>query len=112
MLYIEAKASGKSLAQQLRVVGGVPTKEWIPKHYKYPDDKVGRAEYANWSIISGDVYYVDDAPWSATFREEVEKFTRTDTHAHDDQVDAMTMAIAYWTRQGGGKKAGDFDEER
>ena len=112
VLFVEAKASGKSLVQQLRVVGGVPTKEWVPKHYKYPDDKVGRAEYANWSIISGDVYYVDDAPWSATFREEIEKFTRTDTHAHDDQVDAMTMAIAYWTRQGGGKKANDFDDKR
>ena len=112
VLYVEAKASGKSLVQQLRVVGGVPTKEWVPKHYKHPDDKVGRAEYANWSIISGDVYYVNDAPWSETFREEIEKFTRTDTHAHDDQVDAMTMAIAYWTRQGGGKKANDFDEKR
>ena len=111
-VYIEAKASGKSLVQQLRKVGQVPAKEWTPSQFRYPDDKVGRAEFSNWSIIAGDIYYVDDAAWSAAFADEISKFTRNDTHAHDDQVDAMTMAIGFWTAQGGGKKAGEFEQER
>ena len=108
-LYVEAKASGKSLVQQLRKIGNIPAKEWVPSKFKYPDDKIGRAEYSNWSIIAGDIYYVNDASWSADFIDEISKFTRNDTHEHDDQVDAMTMAIGFWTAQGGGKKAGDFE---
>lgn len=108
-LYVEAKASGKSLVQQLRKVGNIPAKEWAPKLFKYPDDKIGRAEFTNWSIIAGDVYYVNDATWSDVFADEISKFTRNDTHAHDDQVDAMTMAIGFWTANGGGRKVGEFE---
>ena len=35
----------------------------------------------------------ESAPWVADFINECEAFTATDSHAHDDQVDALVMAI-------------------
>ncbi len=39
-------------------------------------------------------------PWNAAFLDEVEAFTETDDHAHDDQVDALSGAFAVSGRTG------------
>jgi len=111
-ILIEAKASGKSLVQQARKQGLHNAKEWTPAMCKYPDDKVGRAECANWSIINGCIHICDNAPWSKKLIKELEKFTRNDTHAHDDQVDAMTMAVAWWNRMDGGITAKEIQDAK
>ncbi len=101
--WIEDKASGKSLVQQLKKMG-VPSKAWVPKKFQYPDDKVGRVKNSSWSIINGDIQIppIDEFNWVEGFLTECERFTDNDSHAHDDQIDAMTMAISVWNKMGGG----------
>ncbi|MPW31945.1 phage terminase large subunit [Agarivorans sp. B2Z047] len=104
-LYIEAKASGKSLTQTLRKgEGGVKgARDWEPKQFRFPKDRVSRVKETTWPIMNGDIWLPDDAPWVDGFTQECERFTDNDTHLHDDQVDAMTMAYSIWRRYGGGQ---------
>lgn len=126
-VYIENKASGPSLAQQLRrglrtAASLSATKHnatqvllWNPKQYHFPADKVGRVKFATMEIHAGNVWLPNpDIPgfeWVWEFIDEHSAFTETDTHAHDEDVDCETMAVSVWTRHGGGER-GKANKER
>lgn len=105
-LYVEAKASGKSLAQTLRTNGIKGAIDWNPKDWNFPEDKVGRVNETTWPIMNGDIWLPDEsiAPWVTGFVTEHTKFTTDDTHANDDQVDNTTMAYSVWRHYGGGQQ--------
>lgn len=108
--YVEAKASGLSLVQSLRKVG-INAAPWQPNHYGFPDDKAGRVNECHWTISNGSIWLPDDdiinsvtgrkMSFTEKFLYECERFTDDDTHEHDDQIDAMTMAVSIWRRYSG-----------
>jgi|CXWK01.1.fsa_nt_gi predicted phage terminase large subunit-like protein len=57
-------------------------------------DKVTRNEVWAGLAEQGRVVLVA-GPWNAPFLDEAEEFTRTDTHDHDDQLDAVSGAVAF-----------------
>lgn len=106
-LYIENKATGISLAQTIkknstRADGSVVL--WKPKAYGYPEDKVGRMKEWSHQVHGGVVWVPDPAllPGVDAFVTEHSEFTQNDTHDHDDDCDAATMAGSIWTKKGGG----------
>jgi predicted phage terminase large subunit-like protein len=84
-LYIEDKASGQSLLQELRRHSGVSV---IP--HKVVHDKVARVHAVTPLIESGRVYLPTDAPWYDDFIEETLQFP---SGTHDDQVDCLSMGL-------------------
>lgn len=104
-MYVEAKASGLSLIQTLRK-NGVKAQKWKPEDYGYPADKVGRVKESSWQIFGGDVWLPDpeEAPWIDSVVDQCSAFTSDDSHAHDDDVDCITMAVSIWTHYGGGRR--------
>lgn len=87
-VYIEDKSSGTSLIQNIQ------RKQRIPVEGVQVDtDKYTRVLGAQGYIESGYIYLPNDAEWIEDFIKECEAFTATDSHKHDDQVDAMVMAI-------------------
>lgn len=110
-LYIEAKASGMSLAQTLRrnrplqlIEAGTKVELWKPKDWGYPDDKVGRMKEWSHQVHGGVVWLPteEQLPGVKPFVDEHSSFTANDTHDHDDDCDGATMAGSIWTRKGGG----------
>lgn len=99
--YVEAKASGKSLVQTLRKNDVRAAKEWNPKHFNYPIDKVGRVQEMSYPVSNGDIWIPDEsiAPWVVGFVDEHSKFSDNDTHLNDDQVDTATMAYSVWRKK-------------
>ncbi len=96
-IYIEDKASGQSILQDLRREPGMAV---IP--YKYAggrdsSDKVARVNSVLPLIEGGRVYIPDDAAWLETFLEEVQSFPAS---KHDDQVDALAMGLDVLSRVG------------
>ena len=83
---IEKKASGQSLIQDMRRAG-LPILEYLPDR-----DKVSRVYAATPMIEAGRVWIPNNKKWSEDLLEELLRFPNA---AHDDQVDAMTMAIHY-----------------
>jgi len=83
---VEKKASGQSLIQDMRR-GGLPVQEYLPDR-----DKISRVYAASPMIESGRVWIPTGKPWADDLIEELLQFPNA---AHDDQVDAMTMAIHY-----------------
>ena len=83
---IEKKASGQSLIQDMRRAG-LPVMEYTPDR-----DKVSRVYAASPIIEAGRVWIPSNKKWSEDLIEELIRFPNA---AHDDQVDAMTMAIHY-----------------
>ena len=83
---VEKKASGQSLIQDMRR-GGLPVLEYTPDR-----DKVSRVYSASPIIEAGRMWIPNDKKWSDELIEELLRFPNA---AHDDQVDAMTMAIHY-----------------
>lgn len=119
--YIEAKASGMSLAQAMskertkeQRYAGAKVKLWKPKDYRYPDDKVGRANKSSWTVFNGEVWLPSDtiAPWVTEFVDEHSAFTADMTHAHDEDVDGQTMAVSIWTYHGGGKSHDESSKDQ
>lgn len=101
-LFIEDKASGTSLVQTLRSQG-LPAEGWRPKNYNFPDDKIGRVQESAWLIYDGVIRLPKSAPWLKGLLDEIESVGEYKIdNAHDDQVDAMTMAIGVWRGYGGG----------
>ena len=83
---VEKKASGQSLIQDMRRAG-LPVLEYLPDR-----DKVSRV-YASTPIMeSGRLYIPRGKEWAGDLYDEALAFPNG---AHDDQVDAMTMAIQY-----------------
>lgn len=83
---IEKKASGQSLLQDMRR-SGLPVQEYVPDR-----DKVSRVYSASPLIESGRVWIPVGKKWSDELVDELLKFPNA---AHDDQVDALVMAIHY-----------------
>lgn len=89
-IYIEDKASGQSMIQELRRESGVSV---IP--YKVVNDKGSRVAAVTPLIEGGRVFLPDDAPWMDAFAQEAREFPSS---AHDDQVDALAMALDVLSR--------------
>lgn len=104
--WIEDKASGTSLAQTLRTQEQIPARDWTPTDKTSPD-KVGRANQCTLSISQGRVFLPHPSlpgyKWVDGFINEHEAFTTDDSHLHDDQIDADTMAQLIWQQRGGGR---------
>ena len=83
---IEKKASGQSLLQDMRLAG-LPVLDYLPDR-----DKVSRVYAATPLMESGRVYIPKGKEWAKDLYDESLAFPNG---AHDDQVDAMTMAIHY-----------------
>lgn len=89
-IYVEDKASGQSLIQELKRQSGLAV---IPQ--KTIHDKVSRVNAILPLIEGGRVFLPDEAPWLDAFMSEVQAFPGG---THDDQVDALTMAIDVLSR--------------
>jgi len=83
---VEKKASGQSLIQDMRRAG-LPVKEYLPDK-----DKVSRVYAASPMIESGRVWLPKNKRWADDLVTELLQFPNA---AHDDQVDALTMAIHF-----------------
>ena len=84
-IYVEPKASGKSIVQQMRATTGLNILE-----DRAPDtDKVTRANAVSSIVEAGRVNLVKGG-WNETFISEVLRFPNA---KHDDQVDVMVMAL-------------------
>jgi predicted phage terminase large subunit-like protein len=89
-LYIEDKASGQSLIQELKRESGVAV---IP--YRVNRDKVARVNTITPLIEGGRVYLPERAPWLDDFLSEATQFP---AGAHDDMVDAVTLGLDVLSR--------------
>ena len=89
IFYIEDKSSGTGLIQKIKRENNIPAKAVTPQKDKYTRvlDVVGYIE-------SGYVNLPSSGAWVSDFIDECEKFTATNSHLHDDQVDTLTMAIS------------------
>lgn len=95
-MYIEDKASGTGLIQQLQSSG-----QFIPViPIERTKDKFTRVMEVQPRIQAGGVMLPESAPWVVDFISECEAFTANDTHKHDDQVDPLIDAVN--TFMGGG----------
>jgi len=83
---IEKKASGQSLIQDMRRAG-LPVMEYNPDR-----DKVSRVYAASPIMEAGRLWIPRGKKWSDDLLEELIRFPNA---AHDDQVDALTMAVHY-----------------
>lgn len=90
-LYIEDKASGQSIIQDLRRESGIAV---VP--YKVVNDKVSRINGITPLIQGGRVHLPEKATWLDEFVEECVSFP---SGKHDDQVDALSMAVDVLSRQ-------------
>jgi predicted phage terminase large subunit-like protein len=92
-MYIENKASGQSLVQQhdLFREKGINAFPWNPGQR----DKVARVKECLPAIYAGRVILPDtpEASWVDDFIAECSAFSEDMSQTHDDQVDAMAMAI-------------------
>lgn len=89
-IYIEDKASGQSLLQELKRQSGMSV---IP--YKVVHDKVARVNATLPLIQSGRVLLPESAPWLDDFVNECVTFPGAN---HDDQVDALTICLDVLSR--------------
>lgn len=86
-LYIEDKASGTGLIQFLK-------RKKINVSAVNPNkDKYLRLSEVLPTIANGRVYIPSIASWKLDFLSECENFTQDNSHAHDDQVDCLSMAL-------------------
>lgn len=84
-VYIEDKASGQSLIQELKRDSGLAI---IP--YRSMADKVARLNAVLPLLEGGRVLIPREAPWLPSFKEEASQFPNG---AHDDQIDAFAIAL-------------------
>ena len=91
--YIEDKASGQSLIQELRTESGISV---IP--VKVSTDKVSRVNAVTPLIEGGRVFIPEKAHWLDDFMNEMQTFPNG---KHDDIVDAMSMALDAMAKMGG-----------
>lgn len=83
---VEKKASGQSLIQDMRRAG-LPVMEYNPDR-----DKVSRVYAASPIMEAGRLWIPKSKKWADDLIEELIRFPNA---AHDDQVDALTMAVHY-----------------
>jgi predicted phage terminase large subunit-like protein len=89
---IEKKASGAPLIYDLRAMG-IPVQEYTPSKGQ---DKIARLNSVSDIIASGKVW-VPETRWAEELVDEIAEFP---SGAHDDLVDATTLALMRF-RQGG-----------
>ena len=89
--WVEDKASGQSLIQELRNDSGVPVIPWKTG----TDDKVARANSITPLIEAGRVFVPEDADWLDEWLSEISAFPSV---KHDDQVDSFVMLIDVLSR--------------
>lgn len=87
-LKIEDKTSGTGLIQYIANKGGIPVFA-IPR----TKDKLTRAYDGQPYIEKGLVCIPSRAPWVSDYTTEFDRFTKDDTHDHDDQIDPTLDAI-------------------
>jgi predicted phage terminase large subunit-like protein len=68
--------------------------------YRSTGKKWDRAGVVSSKAEHGQIQIVEGA-WNAAFLDELEAFTQDDSHAHDDQVDALSGAYAVLSGRGG-----------
>lgn len=97
-IYIEDKASGTQVIQELRRKGGLPI---LP--YVEVKDKLTRVQDALPQIAAGNVELPENDlhPISAEFLAEADAFSADMSHLHDDMVDMMTCAVVQAYNQRG-----------
>ena len=104
-LYVEDKASGTPMAQQLRAMG-IQCNTWMPKKYGFPDGKLQRVKMCLFHLRAGRVRLplvsAENSEWVLPFIDQCAAFTGL-TEECDDSVDTMTMAISIWRQRGGGR---------
>lgn len=90
-IYIEDKASGTQVIQQLRRAGGLPILPFIPDK-----DKLTRVQDALPQIAAGNVELPesDKHPMSKLLIDEADAFSADMSHIHDDLVDMLTSAVS------------------
>ena len=89
-MYVEDKASGQSIIQELKRESGISV---IP--YKVVHDKVSRVSAILPLIQGGRIFVPEASPWLDDFMDEAVSFPGG---IHDDQVDAATIAIDVLSR--------------
>ena len=87
VVIIEDKGSGTSLIQDLKNEGTLHPIAFTPKL-----DKLTRMDAQTAKIEAGQVLLPRDAPWLATFLEEILSFPGS---RHDDQVDSTSQFLAW-----------------
>ncbi|WGM03775.1 phage terminase large subunit [Arsenophonus nasoniae] len=87
-LMIEDKASGTGLIQSLKKKQNIPVRSAIPNKDKYT-----RVIEVQGYFESGYIHIPQSADWVSEFIKELESFTATNSHKHDDQVDTVVMAV-------------------
>lgn len=94
--YIEDRASGQSIVQDLRRMGGISV---IP--HKMLGDKSTKAKSVSPLIEGGLVYLPEGAPWLDDFMTEFEQFTGdAKKKERDNKVDAVVIALDVLSRIG------------
>ena len=88
--YVEDKASGQSIIQELKRQSGIAV---IP--HRVVHDKIARVTATIPIIEGGRVHIPDKVNWQSSFIEEIKAFPSS---KNDDQVDALTMALDIHTR--------------
>jgi predicted phage terminase large subunit-like protein len=91
-LYIEDKASGIQLIQDIQRTGGIPV---IPIPRPPGKGKLLRANNFSPWIKSGLLYLPKKVSWLYTYKNEFDQFTDDDSHRHDDQIDPTLDAIEH-----------------
>ena len=94
-IFVEPKASGKSIVQTLVRETGLNVKEDKPP----TKDKVARVSDVSASLESGRVTLLN-GDWNDEFLEQLTKFPAA---KHDDMVDCLVMAVNKEIWSGGGK---------
>ena len=89
-MYIEDKASGQSILQELKRESGMSV---IP--YKVVNDKVARVNAILPLIEGGRVFLPQTSPWLDSFVDETVTFPNGN---HDDQVDALSITLDVLSR--------------
>lgn len=95
-VYVEAKASGTGLVQDIR---HEPSVSMPIMPIERANDKLTRAMDAVPYIASGYVYLPRVASFLPEYLAEMAKFTAKMTHTHDDQVDATVDGIDLLLRE-------------
>ena len=87
-LYVEDKASGTGLIQEIKRECAIPV---LP--LQADKDKLTRLEAVLAQIEAGNVELPDSPEQNKDLLNECEAFTRDDSHSHDDQVDTLVYGI-------------------
>ena len=87
-LYVEDKASGTGLIQEIKRECAIPV---LP--LQADKDKLTRLEAVLAHIEAGNVELPNSPEQNKELLNECEAFTRDDSHSHDDQVDTLVYGI-------------------